>query len=114
MSKRSSLPRFRVRWAEAASADLEEMIAYIAVEAPLNAERLLARLLAKAEGLETTPPRGRVVSELARFGMRQWRELIVRPYRLVYRIEGSAVYVLALLDGRRDLTDLLLERLLRP
>jgi toxin ParE1/3/4 len=111
VSRRSSTPRFRVRWAEAASADLDEIIAYVAVDAPTNAERLLARLVAKAEGLETTPRR--VVPELARFGMRQWRELIIRPYRMIFRVEGSEVYVLALLDGRRDLTDVLLERLLR-
>jgi len=45
--------------------------------------------------------------------MRTWRELVVKPYRLVYRIEGDTVTVLAVFDGRRDLEDLLLERLLR-
>jgi hypothetical protein len=37
----------------------------------------------------------------------------VRPYRLVYRIEGNSVNVLALFDGRRDLEDILFERMLR-
>jgi hypothetical protein len=37
----------------------------------------------------------------------------VRPYRIVYRIEGDTVTVLGVLDGRRDLEDALLERLLR-
>ena len=45
--------------------------------------------------------------------MRTWRELVIRPYRLVYRIEGDTVIVLAVFDARRDLEDLLLERLLR-
>jgi plasmid stabilization system protein ParE len=54
-----------------------------------------------------------VVPELARFQMRTWRELVIRPYRLVYRIEGDTVTVLAVFDARRDLEDLLLERLLR-
>jgi hypothetical protein len=45
--------------------------------------------------------------------MRTWRELIVKPYRLIYRIEGEVVNVLAVFDGHRDLEDLLLERLLR-
>ena len=45
--------------------------------------------------------------------MRTWREPIVRPYRLVYRIEGDTVTELAVFDGRRDLEDILLERLLR-
>jgi addiction module RelE/StbE family toxin len=106
-------PRFRVRWADAATRDLEDTVSYIAVDSPENAERVLKRLERRAATLETAPARGRVVPELARFGMRTWRELVVKPYRLIYRIEGDTVTVLALLDGRRDLEDLLLERLVR-
>jgi plasmid stabilization system protein ParE len=53
------------------------------------------------------------VPELLRHGLAVWRELIVKPYRILYRIEGQTVYVLAVLDSRRDLEDLLLERLVR-
>lgn len=45
--------------------------------------------------------------------MQTWRELIVRPWRIIYRAEGDLVTVLALFDGRRDLEDVLLERLIR-
>ncbi len=37
--------------------------------------------------------------------------MIERPWRIVYRIETESVLVLAVLDGRRDLRSLLLERL---
>ena len=105
--------RFRVQWAQAAVRDLEELISYVVAESTANAERVLKRLETRAAALEATPGRGRIVPELAHFGMRAWRELVVRPYRIVYRIEGDTVTVLAVLDGRRDLEDLLLERLLR-
>ena len=68
---------------------------------------------ARAARLESEPRRGRIVPELARFGIRTWRELIVRPYRIVYRIDGDTVAVLAVFDGRRELEDVLLERLVR-
>jgi len=45
--------------------------------------------------------------------MRTWHELVVKPYRLAYRVSRDTVKVLALFDGRRDLEDLLFERLLR-
>jgi hypothetical protein len=45
--------------------------------------------------------------------MRTWRELVVRPYRLIYRVGSKDVVVLALFDSRRDLEDVLLERLVR-
>jgi len=109
MARRS----FRVQWAEAAVRDLEELISYIAADSPLNAERILDKLEKRAQTLESTPVRGRVVPELAHFGIRNWRELIVKPYRIIYRIDEDTVNVLAVLDGRRDLQDMLLERLIR-
>jgi plasmid stabilization system protein ParE len=105
--------RFRVRWAEAAARDLEELASFIAVDSRLDADRVLSRIEARAAALESSPVRGRVVPELARLGVRTWREIVATPYRLVYRIEGDTVSVLAVFDGRRDLEDLLLERLVR-
>ncbi len=105
--------RFRVRWAELAVGDLEEQVSYIAVDSETDAARVLKRIETRAAALESSTARGRVVPELAHFAMRTWRELVVRPYRLVYRIEGNTVTVLAVFDGRRDLEDVLLERLLR-
>jgi plasmid stabilization system protein ParE len=105
--------RFRVRWAEIAVRDLEEIVSYVALDSEIDATRVLKRIDTRAAALESSPARGRVVPELAHFGMRTWRELVVRPYRLVYRIEGDTVTVLAVFDGRRDLEDVLLERLLR-
>jgi plasmid stabilization system protein ParE len=103
----------RVIWAEAAVRDLEDIISFVAIDSSLDAKWLLGPLSAKARSLETRPHRGRIVPELLRFGMRTWRELVVRPYRLVYRVAGETVVVLALLDGRRELEDVLLERLIR-
>lgn len=102
-----------MRWSEVAVRDLEELVSYIAVDSPASAEGILERIERRAATLEISPARGRIVPELARFGMRTWHELVVKPYRLVYRIEGDTVTVLALFDGRRDLEDVLLERLVR-
>jgi len=93
--------------------DLEEIVSYVAADAAINARRLLAKLRDKAESLALTPGRGRVVPELGRFGIRTWRELLTKPFRVIYRLAGRSVLVLAVLDGRRDLEDVLLERLLR-
>lgn len=42
-----------------------------------------------------------------------YRELIVSRWRLFYRIAGESVYVLARIDSRRNVEDILLERLTR-
>jgi len=105
--------RSRVVWTEAATADLVEVVSFIARSSPTEARRLLIRLRSKADSLERTPLRGRVVPESAASGTKAWRELIVKPYRIVYRVRKDTVSVGAVLDGRRDLEDLLLERLTR-
>ena len=46
-------------------------------------------------------------------GIIQYRELIKAPWRVIYRIDGNTVYVTSVFDGRRNLEDLLLERVSR-
>jgi len=103
-----------VSWAEPASTDLADLVAHIAAEAPLNAQKVLERIQRRAARLTTSPQRGRVVPEMRTLGIAEFREVVVKPYRLIYRITKTQVIVLALLDGRRDLDDLLYERLVRP
>jgi len=105
--------KLRVVWTEAAAQDLIEIVSFVAGDSLANARRLLVRLRSKADSLERSPRRGRVVRELASTGGRAWRELVVKPYRIVYRIRKEIVLVGAVVDSRRDLEDLLLERLTR-
>jgi len=105
--------RWRVVWTEAATHDLVEIVSFVARKSPVSARRLLIRLRSRADSLERSPQRGRVVPELASAGTRAWRELVAKPHRIVSRIRGEIVLVGAVLDGRRDLEDLLLERLTR-
>ena len=79
----------------------------------MNAKRVLDRLKERADSLYRMPECGRTVPELARFGIIGLRELAVRPYRIVYRVDPKRVTVLAVFDGRRDLGDMLFDRLLR-
>jgi plasmid stabilization system protein ParE len=106
--------RRRVIWSLAAATDLAEIAAYLGATSPDSARQMMKRLQSRAATLRTSPARGRIVPETHAFGIRVWRELIVRPYRIVYRVEGRAsVVAAAVLDGRRDLENLLLERLTR-
>jgi toxin ParE1/3/4 len=104
--------RYSVRWAAVARDDLDRIIDYIAAESPINAVKVADRIEALARSLERFPGRGRVVPELARHGVKAWLEVTTPPWRLVYRIDARRVEVAALLDGRRNLEDVLFERLL--
>ena len=106
--------RFKVVWSDAATLDLLRLASWVSAESPADAVALLARLRSRAGSLATAPARGRVVPELAFFGVSVMREVVERPYRIVYRITGRTVAVLGVFDGRRELEDVLLERLTAP
>ena len=103
---------FKVLWTDVAEGDLARIIGYIANENPANALKILTKLKRKISNLHHSPKRGRIVPELREYGIYQYRELIVAPWRVIYRIHEDRAYVLAVLDSRRNIEDILLERVL--
>jgi plasmid stabilization system protein ParE len=101
-----------VLWAGVAEEDLLRIVKYIAEEDARAALRILNRIKAGAAKLDRNPERGRIVPELLKQGISRYGEIVIRPWRVLYRIEGEKVYVLAVIDGRRNVEDVLLERLL--
>jgi toxin ParE1/3/4 len=102
-----------VHWTATAKYDLSAIIDYIAAEDPQAALSVLDTLQQHAASLESLSERGRIVPELGDAGLSQYRELVVKPWRILYLPGTDAVHVVAVLDGRRDLQTLLLERLMR-
>jgi toxin ParE1/3/4 len=102
-----------VYWTPTALQDLASILSHNAAENPAAAAAVIDRLEARAESLGTLTPRGRTVPELREIGVHQYHELIERPWRLIYTVEAGRVAVVAVLDARRDLQTLLLERLIR-
>jgi plasmid stabilization system protein ParE len=101
-----------VVWSSVAERDLAEIAMHVHRDSPSAAQRFLRRVEERGASLGTLAHRGRIVPELLSLEIRTYRELIVPPHRLIYRVEGDRVLVLAVLDSRRDLEDLLLRRLL--
>ncbi|HSM91907.1 MAG TPA: type II toxin-antitoxin system RelE/ParE family toxin [Anaeromyxobacteraceae bacterium] len=88
----------KVRWTEASARRIEEIRDFVARDDPSAASRLAAELVALGESLRALPLRGRRVPELPDPAL---RELILRNYRLVYRVRGSAVEVLTVFEAHR-------------
>ena len=105
---------FRVLLTDDAVRDLEEIRDWIdARESPARADDVLDRIEAAFRGLSEHPDRGRYPGELLDIGIREYREVFFKPYRIIYRVIGETVHVLVVADGRRDLQSLLERRLLR-
>jgi plasmid stabilization system protein ParE len=103
---------FHVSWAAVAERDLKQIIDYIAMESPDNALQILNKIRQKASTLHTFPERDRIVPELQEQGIHIYRELIVASWRIIYRITETTAYVLSVIDARRNVEDILLDRLI--
>jgi toxin ParE1/3/4 len=103
---------YGVTWSETAERDLSAIVEYIADDSPQRAYDMFKELRKKALSLRTFPDRGRIVPELQQQGITQYRELIITPWRIIYRISEREVYVLSVLDSRRSVEDILLRRLI--
>jgi toxin ParE1/3/4 len=104
---------FKVFLTADAARDLEEIYQYIVRhDAPGKAEYVLTRIEKTLISLSESPERGVYLKELLALGMREYREVFFKPYRLIYRIIGDKVYILLIVDGRRDMQSLLQRRLL--
>jgi toxin ParE1/3/4 len=105
--------RFEVFLTADAEQDLMELHDYIAShDAPAKAGLVLDRIEEKVLSLEHLPERGSYTKELLALGMREFREIYFKPYRIIYRVIGSAVYVYVIADGRRNMQTLLQRRVL--
>ena len=104
-------PPYKVYWANVAEEDLKSIILYIAEDSPTNARKIFEKIKERASSLNHLPERGRTVPELQDQGISLYRELIIAPWRIIYRISGKKVYILSVLDSRQNVEDILLKRL---
>jgi plasmid stabilization system protein ParE len=105
---------YRILWAPIAAQDLDDIIDYIAAQdGPDVAAKVHGKVKKRTQTLSTHPKRCRIVPELRFVGVMEYRELIVSPYRVFFRIDEKDVGIIGVLDGRRDLEETLIRRAMR-
>lgn len=88
----------RVVWTPEAISRLDDIEAHIAIDSPSNAKEMIARLLARTRQLESAALSGREVPEYRRDDI---RELLERPYRIIYRFAPERVTILTVMHYRQ-------------
>ena len=86
----------RVYWTHPAIAHLLAIYEHIAQDAPLYARRMIDRLTKRSEQIAVFPRSGRMVPE---YEASDIREVIERPYRIIYRIKTGQIDILAVVHG---------------
>lgn len=95
----------RLNWTLPARDDLRQIQRYIATNSRTHAQAMVSEIRRAAERLRDFPASGRIVPEYGDF---TYREITVRPYRVLYRYtaETNSVEILSVLHGRRMLPPL--------
>ena len=92
-------------WTNPALEDLNDIAEYIALSHLLSAKKLVTKIFDKIERLEDFPESGKKPIELTNLN---YREVIVNPCRIFYKIDNEKVYILHVMRQERDLRKFLL------
>jgi len=94
------MTQLAVEFSPQAEADIEEIALFIARDNPLAAEVWVQKLIVAAEKAGVAPRGGRIVPEVEDPDI---REVLLKSYRIVYRVEARRILVLTVFEGHRKL-----------
>jgi len=88
----------KIRWAERSLKSLSDLHAYIFADNPAAADRVVDKIESAIETLRDAPRAGRAGR------VPDTRELVIpaTPYLVAYTIQSDAIYILAILHGKRS------------
>lgn len=99
---------------EYANNDLFDIYCYIALEDSFkSADKLIQQIKDACYSLSKLPNRGHVPHEFALLDVSNYLEIHYNEYRIIYEVVGKLIYVYCIIHMKRDVYDLLKERLLR-
>lgn len=104
---------YKVRIPNSVKKDIEEIINYYYEDRPEHVQKIFLSLFERINSLKNYPNRGKTVPELLEYNVNEYREIIESYWRIIYRIDNDVVEVFTVIDARRNVQDLLVEKLKR-
>lgn len=103
----------KIIWAKDASDDLIDIVTYIKEKSGKKiANEIYNRILSHVEKIDIFPEIGRITPELMSIGVIGIREIIESPWRIFYRITGKEIQVISVIDGRRNVEEILYKKII--
>jgi len=104
--------KYCIKWASPAKDDLDEIIEYISKTNINYAIKIMDKIYENVKNLNMFPKRHRIVPELEKHGYLIYRQVVVDYWRIIYKMENNFVYIMLVIDSRRNLEDILLKKIL--
>ena len=98
---------------EAAIKDIEAIYRYIRKSGnKKNAMDMITNIREACDSLSKNPERGHVPDELSQMGQFEYRQVIVKKYRIIYQIAKPNIFIFGIIHGNRDVGKVLRQRML--
>jgi len=104
---------YKVVFSRYAEDDLLEIIDYYLAINRQYLKKLLDTIEGRIKELKKFPERGRVIPELESQNINEYREVLEGNYRIIYAIQSDTAIVHTIIDGRRNIEELLINKLMR-
>ena len=104
---------YTLQWTTNAKNDLINIVVYIKKDSPAAANEIYQKIKEKTHSSNFFPLKGRVVPELQKEGITLYRELIAAPWRIIYKLGSDTVYIMAIVDSRQNVEEVLLQKLIK-
>jgi len=91
-----------VNWTDFAKARLHKIHDVISEDSPMAADKTVKRIVKRSEQISQFPQSGREVPE---YREQEIREILERPYRIIYRILPTQIDVLTVMHYRQLLPE---------
>jgi len=104
--------KYHIKWASPALEDLDEIIEYISKTNLPYSLKVMDQIYEQVSKLDMYPEMCRIVPELEKYGYLIYRQLIVDYWKIIFKIEENIVYIMMVIDGRRNLEDIILKKIL--
>jgi addiction module RelE/StbE family toxin len=104
---------YAVEFTTGARQDLLKIYRYIkSAGSPEAAKKMHEQLSKACSRLSKNPERGNVPSEIEDLNELLCRQIVTKNYRIIYQIIGKVVVIHGIIDGRRNIRELMRQRLL--
>jgi toxin ParE1/3/4 len=105
--------KYKINWSKDAGEEFVEIISWYKYNVGRNiAQRIYTKINSRIKRLKDMPGIGKPVQILNDIGVSGYRQLVQDNWIIYYRIEGQAINIISVIDGRRNLEEILYKKVI--
>ena len=98
---------------EEAIKDIEAIYRYIRKSGSKTAALDMVATMRKAcDSLSENPERGHIPHELSKIDQFDYRQIVVKKYRIIYQLAKPNIFIFGIIHGNRNISEILKHRIL--